>query len=329
MYFPILRMRRLRMKDNFRRMRRETRLSISDLIYPIFIQDGKKIKLEVPSMPGIYRFSTDTVLEEVERVAEMGIPAIILFGIPAEKDSMATQAWVEDGIIQRGVRVIKEKFPELIVITDVCLCEYTDHGHCGIVKDGKILNDETLEIIKKIALSQVEAGADMVAPSGMMDGAVAAIREILDEYGYGEIPIMGYSAKFASSFYGPFRDAAESAPAFGDRRTYQMDPANRLEALQEIELDIQEGADIVMVKPALPYLDIIREAKERINVPLAAYQVSGEYSMIRAAAKLGWLDEKKAIWEATLSIKRAGADLILTYFAPELAEMIKEGWNES
>ena len=329
MYFPILRLRRLRMKDNFRKMKRETRLSTSNLIYPIFIQDGRGKKIEVPSMPGIYRYTVDRVEEEIERVMEAGIPAIILFGIPEEKDSQATQAWVEDGIIQRGVRYIKDKYPDLIIITDVCLCEYTDHGHCGIVKDGKILNDETLEIIKKIALSQVEAGADMVAPSGMMDGAVGAIREILDEYNYGDIPIMAYAAKYASSFYGPFRDAAESAPAFGDRRSYQMDPANIREAMMEIELDIQEGADIVMVKPAMPYLDVIREARNRFDYPLAAYQVSGEYSMIKAAAKLGWLDEKRAMWEATLAIKRAGADLILTYFAIELSKMIKEGWNEA
>lgn len=329
MYFPILRLRRLRMTQNLRRMKRETKLSVSDFIYPIFVQDGRGVKEEVPSMPGIFRFSPDTVLEEVEKVVEREIPSIILFGIPAEKDSMATQAWVEDGIIQRTTRIIKEKFPDLVIITDVCLCEYTDHGHCGIVKDGVILNDETLEIIKKIALSQVEAGADVVAPSGMMDGAVGAIREVLDENGYGIIPIMGYSAKYASSFYGPFRDAAESAPAFGDRRSYQMDPANIREAMLEIELDIQEGADIIMVKPAMPYLDVIREAKNRFEHPLAAYQVSGEYSMIKAAAKLGWLDEKKAMWEATLAIKRAGADLILTYFALDLADMIKEGWNEA
>ena len=329
MYFPILRLRRLRMTQNLRRMKRETKLSVSDFIYPIFVQDGRGVKEEVPSMPGIFRFSPDTVLEEVEKVVEREIPSIILFGIPAEKDSMATQAWVEDGIIQRTTRIIKEKFPDLVIITDVCLCEYTDHGHCGIVKDGVILNDETLEIIKKIALSQVEAGADVVAPSGMMDGAVGAIREVLDENGYGIIPIMGYSAKYASSFYGPFRDAAESAPAFGDRRSYQMDPANIREAMLEIELDIQEGADIIMVKPAMPYLDVIRGAKNRFEHPLAAYQVSGEYSMIKAAAKLGWLDEKKAMWEATLAIKRAGADLILTYFALDLADMIKEGWNEA
>ena len=329
MYFPILRLRRLRMTQNLRRMKRETKLSVSDFIYPVFVQDGRGVKEEVPSMPGIFRFSPDTVLEEVEKVVEREIPSIILFGIPDEKDSMATQAWVEDGIIQRTTRIIKEKFPDLVIITDVCLCEYTDHGHCGIVKDGVILNDETLEIIKKIALSQVEAGADVVAPSGMMDGAVGAIREALDENGYGIIPIMGYSAKYASSFYGPFRDAAESAPAFGDRRSYQMDPANVREAMLEIELDIQEGADIIMVKPAMPYLDVIREAKNRFEHPLAAYQVSGEYSMIKAAAKLGWLDEKKAMWEATLAIKRAGADLILTYFALDLADMIKEGWNEA
>ncbi len=329
MYFPILRLRRLRMKDNFRKMRRETRLSSSNLIYPVFIQDGRGKKVEVSSMPGIYRYTVDKVEEEIEKAMEAGIPAIILFGIPDEKDSQATQAWVEDGIIQRGVRYIKDRYPDLIIITDVCLCEYTNHGHCGIVKDGKILNDETLEIIKKIALSQVEAGADMVAPSGMMDGAVGAIREVLDEYNYEDIPIMAYAAKYASSFYGPFRDAAESAPAFGDRRSYQMDPANIREAMMEIELDIQEGADIVMVKPAMPYLDVIREVRNRFDYPLAAYQVSGEYSMIKAAAKLGWLDEKRAMWEATLAIKRAGADLILTYFAIELSKMIKEGWNEA
>ncbi len=328
MYFPILRLRRLRMKNNLRRMKRETKLSVSDLIYPIFVQDGNNIRQEIPSMPGIYRFSIDRVEEEIQKVVEAEIPAIILFGIPDEKDSTATQAWVEDGIIQRAVRFIKGKYPDLIVITDVCLCEYTDHGHCGIIRDGKIINDETLDIIKKIAFSHAEAGADVVAPSGMMDGAVGAIREILDEYDYGDIPIMAYAAKYASSFYGPFRDAAESAPAFGDRRSYQMDPANIREAMMEIELDIQEGADIVMVKPAMPYLDVIREARSRFDYPIAAYQVSGEYSMIKAAGKLGWLDEKKAMWESTVAIKRAGADLILTYFALDLAKMIKEGWNE-
>ena len=329
MYFPVLRLRRLRMKDNLRKLKRETTLSVSDLIYPIFIQDGKDKKIEISSMPGIYRYTVDKVDEEIERVREAGVPAVILFGIPDEKDSHATQAWADDGIIQKGVKYIKERYPELIVITDLCLCEYTDHGHCGIVKDGKILNDETLDVIKKIALSQVSSGADMVAPSGMMDGAVGAIREVLDEYNYEDVPIMAYSAKYASSFYGPFRDAAESAPAFGDRRSYQMDPANIREAMMEIELDIEEGADIVMVKPAMPYLDVIREARNRFDYPLAAYQVSGEYSMIKAAAKLGWLDEKRAIWESTLAIKRAGADLILTYFALELSKMIKEGWNEA
>ncbi len=328
MYFPLLRLRRLRMKNNLRRMKRETRLDVSNLIYPIFVQEGKGIKQEIQSMPGIYRFSIDTVEEEIAKVIDADIPAIILFGIPAEKDSTATQAWVEDGIIQRATRFIKDKFPELIVITDVCLCEYTDHGHCGLVRDGKVLNDETLDIIQKIALSQVEAGSDMVAPSGMMDGAVGAIREILDENGYGDVPIMAYAAKFFSSFYGPFRDAAESAPAFGDRRSYQMDPANFREAMLEMELDVREGADIIMVKPALPYLDVIKEARSRFDLPIAAYQVSGEYSMIKAAAKLGWLDERRAMWEATLSIRRAGADMILTYFALELSKMIKEGWNE-
>ncbi len=328
MYFPLLRLRRLRMKNNLRRMKRETRLDVSNLIYPIFVQEGKGIKQEIQSMPGIYRFSIDTVEEEIAKVMDADIPAIILFGIPAEKDSTATQAWVEDGIIQRATRFIKGKFPELIVITDVCLCEYTDHGHCGLVRDGKVLNDETLDIIQKIALSQVKAGSDMVAPSGMMDGAVGAIREILDENGYGDVPIMAYAAKFFSSFYGPFRDAAESAPAFGDRRSYQMDPANFREAMLEMELDVREGADIIMVKPALPYLDVIKEARSRFDLPIAAYQVSGEYSMIKAAAKLGWLDERRAMWEATLSIRRAGADMILTYFALELSKMIKEGWNE-
>ena len=314
--------RRLRGSPAIRRMVRETVLNVDDLIYPIFVRFGSHIREEIPSMPGIYRFTLDELEPEIREVQELGIPAIILFGIPEYKDEKATSAFEENGIVQEAVRLVKKLAPDLFVITDVCMCQYTTFGHCGIVKDGKVLNDESLEILAKIAVSHVKAGADMVAPSAMMDGQVRAIREALDAEGFTDIPIMGYSAKYASAFYGPFRDAAESAPKFGDRSTYQMDPPNWREAMREIELDIEEGADIVMVKPALPYLDIIARARERFDYPIAAYNVSGEYSLVKAAAMQGWVDERRVVLELLTSIKRAGADLILTYFAKDVARWI-------
>ncbi len=321
----IFRPRRLRKTENIRKLVRETSLSVDDFVYPIFIVEGKGKKEEIPSMPGIFRFSIDMVFKEIEEALSLGIKAIILFGIPDFKDDVGTSAYIDDGIIQRAVREIKKRFNELVVITDVCMCEYTSHGHCGIVRNGKILNDETTEILGKIAVSHSEAGADIVAPSAMMDGQVRAIRKQLDENGFYDIQIMAYSAKYASAFYGPFRDAAESAPSFGDRASYQMDIHNQLEAMREIELDVIEGADIIMVKPALAYLDIIKMASLRYELPIAAYNVSGEYSMIKAAGKLGWIDEKKVIYESLIAIKRAGAKIILTYFAKEVASWIKEG----
>ena len=318
MRFPDYRPRRLRYNESLRTLIRETQLSISDLIQPLFVRPGRGIREPIPSMPGNYRFSVDELIKEIKEIKDRGILAIILFGIPEKKDRLGTDAYAKDGIIQRAVREIKEKVPDIIVITDVCLCEYTDHGHCGIIKDGEVDNDATLPLLGKIAVSQVQAGADIVAPSGMMDGGVMAIRKALDAAGFIHIPIMAYSAKYASAFYGPFRDAAESAPMFGDRRGYQMDPANAEEAIREVELDLAEGADIVMVKPALPYLDVIYRVKKAINRPLAAYNVSGEFSMIKAAIERGWLDEK-VILEVLTAIKRAGADLILTYFAKEVA----------
>jgi len=321
----IFRPRRLRKTENIRKLVRETSLSVDDFVYPIFIVEGKGKKEEIPSMPGIFRFSIDMVFKEIEEALSLGIKAIILFGIPDFKDDVGTSAYIDDGIIQRAVREIKKRFNELVVITDVCMCEYTSHGHCGIVRNGEILNDETTEILGKIAVSHSEAGADIVAPSAMMDGQVRAIRKQLDENGFYDIPIMAYSAKYASGFYGPFRDAAESAPSFGDRASYQMDIHNQLEAMREIELDVIEGADIIMVKPALAYLDIIKMASLRYELPIAAYNVSGEYSMIKAAGKLGWIDEKKVIYESLIAIKRAGAKIILTYFAKEVASWIKEG----
>lgn len=318
MRFPDYRPRRLRYNEPLRTLIRETQLSISDLIQPLFVRPGRGIREPIPSMPGNYRFSVDELIKEIKEIKDRGILAIILFGIPEKKDRLGTGAYAKDGIIQRAVREIKEKVPDIIVITDVCLCEYTDHGHCGIIKDGEVDNDATLPLLGEIAVSQVQAGADIVAPSGMMDGGVRAIRKALDAAGFIHIPIMAYSAKYASAFYGPFRDAAESAPMFGDRRGYQMDPANAEEAVREVELDLAEGADIVMVKPALPYLDVIYRVKKAINRPLAAYNVSGEFSMIKAAIERGWLDEK-VILEVLTAIKRAGADLILTYFAKEVA----------
>jgi porphobilinogen synthase len=321
--FPVNRLRRLRKSENIRRLVRENHLLVDDLIYPIFIEDGKDIKKEIPSMPGIFRWSLDRVNEELDEVVTLGIPAVLLFGIPSYKDEVGSDTWNEEGIIQRAIRHIKKHYPDLYVITDVCFCEYTSHGHCGVLHDHDVDNDLTLENTKKQVVSHAKAGADMVAPSGMMDGVVKTIREALDEAGYNHIPIMAYSAKYASSYYGPFREAADSTPAFGDRRTYQMDPANRREALREVAIDIEEGADIVMVKPALSYLDIIRDLRNTFNVPIAAYNVSGEYSMIKAAGKLGWIDEKKVMLETLISMKRAGADIVITYFAKEVAKILK------
>jgi len=324
MLFPEYRPRRLRRTENIRSLVRETHLTIDDLIYPLFICEGKNIKQEIKSMPEVYRFSIDKALEEIKEATQLGIKAILLFGIPDTKDEVGTSAYIENGIIQKAVRAIKDKFPELIVITDVCLCEYTSHGHCGIIKNGEVDNDLTLEVLAKIAVSHAKAGADIVAPSDMMDGRVGRIREALDEAGFSHVAIMSYAVKYCSAFYGPFREAAESAPKFGDRRSYQMDPANSREALREASLDIEEGADIIMVKPAMPYLDIIKMLRNEFNYPLAAYQVSGEYAMIKAAAKLGWLDEEKILWESLISIKRAGADLIITYFAKKIAKKLNE-----
>lgn len=325
MGFPVNRPRRLRKNESIRRLVRETNLTVDDLIYPIFIEDGENIKKEIPSMPDIYRWSLDRVDEELEEVVSLNIPAVLLFGIPSHKDEVGSDTWNEEGIIQRAIRHIKKNYPQLYVITDVCFCEYTSHGHCGVLHNHDVDNDLTLENTRKQVISHAKAGADMVAPSGMMDGVVRTIREALDSSGFKDVPIMAYSAKYASSYYGPFREAADSTPAFGDRRTYQMDPANRLEALREVKLDIEEGADIVMVKPALSYLDIIRDIKNNFNIPLAAYNVSGEYSMIKAAGKMGWIDEKKVMMETLTSIKRAGADIIITYFAKEVAKTLKNG----
>jgi porphobilinogen synthase len=325
MGFPINRMRRLRGSENLRKLVREYTLSVDNLIYPIFVAPGLDVKLQVPSMPGVYHFSVDVVNHEIEELTKLGIPAILLFGIPSSKDDCGSEAYAHDGIVQRAIATIKQSFPEMVVITDVCLCEYTSHGHCGVVRNGKVVNDETLELIARTALSHAEAGADMVAPSDMMDGRVMAIREILDENGFSELPIMSYAAKFASAFYGPFRDAADCAPQFGDRSSYQMDPPNRREALKEIALDIDEGADIVMIKPALAYLDIISDARANFDVPIAAYNVSGEYCMIKAAAEKRYADERRMATEVLTSIKRAGADLIITYFAKDYAMWSKSG----
>ncbi|MDW7645142.1 MAG: porphobilinogen synthase [Desulfuromonadales bacterium] len=322
MFFPEYRARRLRRNANLRRMVRETHLRVDDLIYPMFSAFGKGIKKEIPSMPGIYQQSIEHIVAEAREVHELGIPAVILFGIPEHKDPLGQDAYAEKGIIQETIRAIKSTVPELTVITDVCMCEYTDHGHCGVIKDGDVDNDETLELLAAEALSHARAGADIVAPSDMMDGRVAAIRAILDANGFAHIPVMSYAVKYASAYYGPFRDAAESTPQFGDRRSYQMDPANRLEAFREATLDVQECADFLMVKPALAYLDILRDLKERFDLPLVAYNVSGEYSMIKAAAKMGWVDEERIILETLLGMKRAGADLIITYHAKEAARLL-------
>lgn len=303
-------------------MVRETSLSPDDFIYPLFVTSGKGVKREVSSMPGCYQESLDEVTKTAKEVYSLGIPAVILFGIPESKDELASGAYDDEGIVQKAIREIKDKLPELYVITDVCLCEYTSHGHCGIVEKGEVVNDKTLELLSREAVSHARAGADMVAPSDMMDGRIKAIRAALDEEGFEHIPIMSYAAKYASAFYGPFREAAESTPQFGDRRSYQMDPANRREALREVALDIEEGADIVMVKPALSYLDIISDIRLNFDVPVAAYNVSGEYSLVKAAARLGWIDEVSIMMEILTSIKRAGADLILTYFAKEASKVL-------
>ncbi|MBA2487454.1 MAG: porphobilinogen synthase [Nitrospira sp.] len=323
MAFPIQRLRRLREKEPLRRMIRETSLTTNDLIYPIFVTEGQGRREPIASMPGQSRLSIDLLVKEAVEIKALGIPAVILFGIPDRKDERGTSGFDPDGIIQRALRTVKSEVPDLVLITDVCIDEYTSHGHCGIVRQGKILNDETLDCLRAMAKTHAQAGADMVAPSDMMDGRVAAIRDELDRAGFVDVPIMAYAAKFASCFYAPFREAAHSSPQFGDRQSYQMDPANKREALREIDLDIEEGADIIMVKPAMPYLDVISAARERTLLPIAAYQVSGEYSMIKATAQAGWLDESRAMLESLLSIKRAGADTILTYFAKEAARLLQ------
>lgn len=320
-----IRPRRLRTSDTLRRMVRETRVSPDSLIYPLFLVEGENIKEPIPSLEGQWRYSPDRVWEEIEECLNAGVSRVLLFGIPAHKDACGSSAWDPNGVVQQGIRAIKEKFPQCYVITDVCMCEYTDHGHCGILHDHEVDNDKTLEVLAKTALSHVQAGADMVAPSDMMDGRIGAIREVLDDNGFTNIPIMSYSAKYASAFYGPFRDAAGSAPAFGDRRGYQMDPHNRREALKECALDVEEGADILMVKPALSYLDVIRECSDAFDLPMAAYSVSGEYAMIKAAGKAGLIDEHRVMCESALSIFRAGADILITYFAKELAQAMKQG----
>lgn len=320
--YPIYRPRRLRANENLRRLVRETHLSVDDLIYPMFVIHGKNVEKEIPSMPGCFQYSVDKLVVAAKELVSLGIPGTILFGIPESKDAVGSEAYADDGIIQQAVRAIKGVVPDLLVITDVCLCEYTDHGHCGIIEDGDVLNDPTVDLLVKESLSHARAGADVIAPSDMMDGRVGVIREVLDVEGYENIPIIAYSAKYASAFYGPFRDAAESAPQFGDRRSYQMDPPNSEEALREVALDIDEGADIVMVKPALSYLDVIYQVKSEYQIPVAAYNVSGEYTMIKAAAQNGWIDEKRVALEVLTSIKRAGADMILTYFAKSVVEWL-------
>jgi porphobilinogen synthase len=321
--FPQVRMRRLRESPAMRKMTLETRLSVSDFIYPIFVTHGRDVRKEIDPMPGMYQLSLDHLLSEVGEVEALGIPAVLLFGIPATKDEMGTEAYEEHGIVQEAIRVIKQAAPDMMVIGDVCLCEFTDHGHCGVVEDGRVDNDKTLELLAKMALCQAEAGVDMVAPSAMMDGQVGAIRTALDANGYENLPIMAYAAKFASAFYGPFRVAAESSPQLGDRKGYQMDPANTRQALREIEQDIQEGADIVMVKPALSYMDVISTAKETFGYPVAAYNVSGEYAMVKAAAENEWIDGQRITLEILTSIKRAGADMIISYHAKEVARWLE------
>ena len=324
MNFPDYRPRRLRRNATLRRMVRETHLRVDDLIYPMFSAFGTNIKKEISSMPGIYQQSIEHIVAEAKEVRDLGIPAVILFGIPETKDAVGSDAYSNSGIIQNTIRAIKAEVPGLLVITDVCLCEYTDHGHCGVIKDGDVDNDSTLELLAKEALSHAQAGADIVAPSDMMDGRIAAIRMILDDHGYDHIPIMSYAVKYASSYYGPFREAAESTPGFGDRRSYQMDSANRLEALREAAQDVAEAADFLMVKPALAYLDMLRELKNNFDLPLVAYNVSGEYSMVKAAAEKGWIDGDGVMMETLLGMKRAGADLIITYHAKEAARLLSK-----
>jgi len=325
MQFPEYRPRRLRKNKGFRSLIRETALSVNDFISPLFIVPGKEVKKPLASMPGIFQQSADHAIKDVQALQSLGVPAVLLFGIPEKKDETASGAFAKDGVIQRAVRRIKEKCPDMLIVTDVCLCEYTSHGHCGMLDKGDVDNDATLEVLAETALSHARAGADMVAPSAMMDGQVGAIREALDESGFEMLPIMAYSAKYASSFYGPFREAAESKPQFGNRKSYQMDPANSDEAIREMTLDAGEGADIIMVKPALPYLDIIRRAKEEFDLPVAAYNVSGEFAMIKAAAQMGWIDGEAAMMESLTAIKRAGADIIITYFAAEAAKLLQKG----
>ena len=324
MFHPVQRLRRLRKRESLRLLLSETRLSSSDFMYPIFVDQRLSQKEEVTSMPGVYRYSLAELNEELAQVAALRIPAVLFFGLPEHKDAVGSEAYLANGIVQQAVRLAKRVAPQLTVATDVCLCQYTDHGHCGVIREGKVDNDETLGLLSRTAVSHAEAGADIVGPSAMMDGQVGAIRRALDEQGFDETLVMAYSAKFASGFYGPFREAAESTPLWGDRRSYQMDPPNRREAMREIEIDVREGADIVMVKPALSYLDVVREARDRFSLPLAAYNVSGEYSMIKAAGQNGWLDEKKVTLEVLTALKRAGASIIITYFAKEAAKWLKE-----
>lgn len=324
MGFPKTRMRRLRTSASMRRLVRETAVSVDDLVYPLFVREGEGIKEPIKSMDGCFHFSPDTIVAEAAEVASLGIPAVLLFGLPAKKDPTGSQAWAENGVVQQAIKAIKKQTPDLLVITDVCLCEFTDHGHCGVIKDGTVDNDPTCELLAKMALSHAQAGADIVAPSDMMDGRVRYIREALEENGFKDLAIMSYAAKYASAFYGPFRDAAESAPAFGDRRGYQMDAANSDQAMAEIALDIKEGADIVMVKPALAYMDIIYRARQRFDCPIAAYNVSGEYMMVKSSAAAGLADEEATMMEVLTSLKRAGADILITYFAKDAAKKLQK-----
>jgi len=324
MSFPTVRLRRLRMSEPLRRMVREARLCTDSLIQPFFVTHGEGVRKPVQSMPGVFNLSVDQLVDEAREAAALGIPAVLLFGIPAVKDEVGSEAYADDGIVQQAVRALKRALPELVIATDVCLCEYTSHGHCGLVRDGKVLNDPTLELLSATALSHVKAGADIVAPSDMMDGRVGAIRRALDSEGFSDTPIMSYAVKYASAYYGPFRDAAGSAPRFGDRRSHQMDPANASEALREVELDLKEGADIVIVKPALAYMDIIHRVRDTFRCPTAAYNVSGEYAMMKAAAERGWIDEQRVVLETLTGLVRAGADMIITYYAKEVARWLKE-----
>jgi len=318
----INRPRRLRRNEAIRALVRETTLSPDDFVYPLFVCEGEGVRKEIASMPGVFNLSIDQLVREADAARKSGVRSVILFGIPDEKDDVGTQAYAEDGVVQRAIRALKREVKDVLVIADNCLCEYTDHGHCGVIEKGEVLNDPSLDLLARTAVAQAEAGADIIAPSNMMDGFVAAIRSALDDAGFEQLPIMSYAVKYASGFYGPFREAAQSAPQFGDRRGYQMDPANAREAMKEAELDYEEGADILMVKPAMPYLDIIRLVRDRFDVPVAAYQVSGEYAMIKAAGRLGWIDEERVALESLIAIKRAGADIILTYFAREIANRL-------